>query len=158
MRLASAWLLEWIGNPWEMKHVKCCIAGVLSGRFKSDRLTDVMPAIYLNHIGTRASEVPSIGAMIRTAKGEDVYPVRRSPHGELVCGASPLWLVGRKVRKVALSERHGFDVLEWEQDVCPALDPKKGPIEQLENLVPPAGGWPKTRRHFDAKTNRIVTI
>src|SRR5262245_42153748 len=157
MNLASVWLLEWFGNPWAMKRVKCCVAGVLSGRLGGDRLSDVMSASYLKHVGT-LGEAPSIGAMIRTAKGEDVYQVRTCHHGELVCGSNPLWLVGRKVRKVVLSQRDGFDVLEWDQDDCPAIDSERELLVQLENLVPPADGWPTIRRRFDAKTNQITAV
>lgn len=152
-KMKSAWLLEWFGNPHGSQYVKNYIAAVLPGRTPDETVQQIMPVLYANFV-TSIQEPPCVAPMVRLGKKKHAFKVVGNGFGDFWCGSNPWVLLARKVYNLTLSEKDGFESLEWDQ----VIYPKIGKGESAHDVIIRTMPFPRQRRRFDAKTNTLSEV
>jgi hypothetical protein len=151
----NAWLIIWHPLSERIKQtIKSRIAAILPSRTGEDQIQKVLQLLYANYSACSGlSDDIYVSEQVRFAKRD--YPAKAIRPGRfpiLTCGGNPL-LRARQVFNLSVSkDEEGYQVLRWEENVYPTLDPKKDILEQLDAALP----FKRKRMMFAARRNIIT--
>jgi hypothetical protein len=150
----SPWLVTWKAMSERTERtIKNRIAAILPNRIGTKEIKRTLQLIYANYLACSGlSDRIYISDQLRYAKYDCPYKATHIIYPQITCGADP-YLRARHAFDLTIEEdEDGYEVVRWEENVYPALDPKRETGEQIEEHLP----FKRRRMMYSTRTNAIT--